>query len=177
MMLEGRPKNTSGVCVMAVMQGTRPILSEVQALVTSNSSGNPRRMSNGFDFNRMAMLIAVLEKRAGYFFANTDCYLNVVGGLRVDEPACDLPVAMALVSSLKDMILKDDVLSFGEIGLAGEIRGVNESEKRVREAVRMGFRKIIIPYHNYIKLDDSIKKQAEIVGVRKIRDALRESVL
>lgn len=177
MLLEGRPKNTSGTCVMCVMEGSRPILAEVQALVTPTGFGTPRRMTNGYDFNRMAMLIAVLEKRAGYYFANTDCYLNIIGGLKIDEPASDLSVVLALVSSLKDMILKDYVIAFGEIGLAGEIRGVSNAQQRVNEAVRMGFRKIIIPYHNYKSLPEDVKKQAEIVGVRRIRDAFTEIVL
>ncbi len=177
MLLEGRPKNTSGTCVMCVMEGSRPILAEVQALVTPTGFGTPRRMTNGYDFNRMAMLIAVLEKRAGYYFANTDCYLNIVGGLRIDEPASDLSVVLALVSSLKDMILKDDVIAFGEIGLAGEIRGVSNAEQRVNEAVRMGFGKIIIPYHNYKSLSSEIKKHARIVGVRSVREAFTEIVL
>ena len=177
MLLEGRPKNTSGTCVMCVMEGSRPILAEVQALVTATGFGTPRRMTNGYDFNRMAMLIAVLEKRCGYYFANTDCYLNIIGGLKIDEPASDLSVVLALVSSLKDMILKDDVIAFGEIGLAGEIRGVSNAQQRVNEAVRMGFRKIIIPYHNFRTLPDEVKQQAEIVGVRNIRDAFTEIVL
>ena len=177
MLLEGRPKNTSGTCVMCVMEGSRPILAEVQALVTPTTFGTPRRMTNGYDFNRMAMLIAVLEKRVGYYFANTDCYLNIVGGLKIDEPASDLSVVLALVSSLKDMILKDDVIAFGEIGLAGEIRGVSNAQQRVNEAIRMGFKKIIIPYHNYQSLSEDIKNQAQIVGVRRIRDAFTEIVL
>ena len=177
MLLEGRPKNTSGTCVMCVMEGSRPILAEVQALVTPTGFGTPRRMTNGYDFNRMSMLIAVLEKRAGYYFANTDVYLNIIGGLRINEPASDLSVVLALVSSLKDMILKDDVIAFGEIGLAGEIRGVSNAAQRVNEAVRLGFRKIIIPYHNYKSIPDDIKSQAQIVGVRTIRDAFTEIVL
>ncbi len=177
MLLEGRPKNTSGTCVMCVMEGSRPILAEVQALVTATAFGNPRRMTNGYDFNRMSMLIAVLEKRAGYYFANTDCYLNIIGGLKIDEPASDLSVVLALVSSLKDMILKDDVIAFGEIGLAGEIRGVSNALQRVNEALRLGFRKIIIPYQNYKTLPNDIKKQAEIIGVKTIRDAFTEIVL
>lgn len=176
-LLEGRPKNTSGTCVMCVMEGSRPILAEVQALVTPTGFGTPRRMTNGYDFNRMAMLIAVLEKRAGYYFANTDCYLNIVGGLKIDEPASDLSVVLALVSSLKDMILKDDVIAFGEIGLAGEIRSVSNALQRVNEAVRMGFRKIIIPYHNYQSLPENVKNSAHIVGVRRIRDAFTEIVV
>ena len=177
MLLEGRPKNTSGTCVMCVMEGSRPILAEVQALVSATGFGTPRRMTNGYDFNRMSMLIAVLEKRCGYYFANTDCYLNIIGGLKIDEPASDLSVVLALVSSLKDMILKDDVIAFGEIGLAGEIRGVSNAQQRVNEAVRMGFRKIIIPFHNYKSLPDDVKQQAEIVGVRTVRDAFTEIVL
>ena len=177
MLLEGRPKNTSGACVMCVMEGSRPVLAEVQALVSATEYGNPKRMAEGFDFGRMSMLIAVLMKRAGYYFANTDCYLNVVGGLKVDEPACDLPVALALVSSLKDMILKDDVMAFGEIGLAGEIRGVACAEQRVNEAVRMGFRKIIIPFHNYKQLSPSVLKKAQIVGVKNIREAFTQVVV
>lgn len=177
MLLEGRPKNTSGTCVMCVMEGSRPILAEVQALVTPTGFGTPRRMTNGFDFNRMAMLMAVLEKRAGYYFANTDCYLNIVGGLKIDEPASDLSVALALVSSLKDMILKEDVIAFGEIGLAGEIRAVSNAQQRVNEAIRMGFRKIVIPYQNYNSLPASLKSQAQIVGVKRIRDAFTEIVL
>ena len=177
MLLEGRPKNTSGTCVMCVMEGSRPILAEVQALVTATGFGTPRRMTNGYDFNRMVMLIAVLEKRCGYYFANTDCYLNIIGGLKIDEPASDLSVVLALVSSLKDMILKDDVIAFGEIGLAGEIRGVSNAQQRVNEAVRMGFRKIIIPFHNFKSLPDDVKNQAEIVGVRSVRDAFTEIVL
>ncbi|MBR3869648.1 MAG: DNA repair protein RadA [Clostridia bacterium] len=177
MLLEGRPKNTSGTCVMCVMEGSRPILAEVQALVTATGFGTPRRMTNGYDFNRMAMLIAVLEKRCGYYFANTDCYLNIIGGLKIDEPASDLSVVLALVSSLKNMILKDDVIAFGEIGLAGEIRGVSNAQQRVNEAVRMGFRKIIIPFHNFKSLPDDVKQQAEIVGVRSVRDAFTEIVL
>lgn len=177
MLLEGRPKNTSGTCVMCVMEGSRPILAEVQALVTPTGFGTPRRMTNGYDFNRMSMLIAVLEKRSGYYFANTDCYLNIVGGLKIDEPASDLSVVLALVSSLKDMILKDDVIAFGEIGLAGEIRGVSNAQQRVNEAIRLGFRKIIVPYHNYKSFPEEMKNQAQIVGVRRIRDAFTEIVL
>ena len=142
MLLEGRPKNTSGTCVMCVMEGSRPILAEVQALVTPTGFGTPRRMTNGYDFNRMSMLIAVLEKRAGYYFANTDVYLNIIGGLRINEPASDLSVVLALVSSLKDMILKDDVIAFGEIGLTGEIRSVSKIAERVNEARKLKFHKL-----------------------------------
>lgn len=171
LMLSGRPKNTSGTCVACVMEGSRPILAEVQGLVTATGFGNPRRMSTGFDFNRMAMLIAVLEKRAGYFFNNMDAYINVVSGLKLDEPAADLSVAMALVSSLKDEVIGDKILTFGEIGLAGEIRAVNHCEQRVQEAKRLGFERCIIPFHNYKSLSKDTKKSLDIVPVRTIRDA------
>lgn len=171
MMLSGRPKNTSGTCVACVMEGSRPILSEVQGLVTATGFGNPRRMSTGFDFNRMAMLIAVLEKRAGYFFNGMDAYINVVGGLKLDEPAADLTVAMALVSSLKDEVIGDKILAFGEVGLAGEIRAVSNCEQRVQEANRLGFEKCILPFHNYKALSNTLKKNLDIVPVRTIRDA------
>ncbi|MDY3938148.1 MAG: DNA repair protein RadA [Oscillospiraceae bacterium] len=176
MMLEGRPKNTSGTCVACVMEGSRPILAEVQGLVTPTGFGNPRRMSTGFDYNRMSMLIAVLEKRCGYYFSNADCYINVAGGMKIDEPASDLSVALALVSSLKDMVIREDVIAFGEIGLAGEIRSVSSAEQRVSEAVRMGFKRIVIPYHNYKSLPESIKQSAQVVGVRTIRKAFEAIV-
>ena len=176
MMISGRPKNTSGTCVACVMEGSRPILAEVQGLVAATGFGTPRRMSTGFDYNRMNMLIAVLEKRAGYFFNNTDCYINVVGGLYLDEPAVDLTVALALVSSLKDQVVNDKLIAFGEIGLAGEIRAVHNCEQRVHEAVRLGFEHCVIPFHNYKSLPTELKKQADLIPVRTIRDAFAASV-
>ncbi len=171
MMLSGRPKNASGTCVACIMEGSRPILAEVQGLVTATGFGTPRRMSTGFDYNRMAMLLAVLEKRAGYFFNSMDTYINVVGGLRLDEPAADLTVAMALVSSLKDIVINDNVIAFGEIGLAGEIRAVSCCEQRVQEAYRLGFEKCIIPFNNYKSLSKNLKINADIIPVRTIREA------
>ena len=171
LMLSGRPKNTSGTCVACTMEGSRPILAEVQGLVTASGFGTPRRMSTGFDYNRMNMLIAVLEKRAGYFFNGMDTYLNVVGGLRLDEPAADLSVAMALVSSLKDVVVNDNTLAFGEIGLAGEIRVVNNCEQRITEAKRLGFDKCVIPFHNYKSLSKELKVSVDIVPVRTLRSA------
>lgn len=177
MLISGRPKNTPGSCVACVMEGTRPLLAEIQGLVTSTGFGNPRRISNGFDFNRLAMLIAVLEKRGGYFFSGMDAYINIVGGMKLDEPALDLTIVMALVSSLKDYALRDDVLAFGEIGLAGEIRGVSHCEQRIKEAARLGFSKCIIPKSNMKNLSASIKKDIEIVGVRTIREAFEAIIL
>ncbi len=171
MLISGKPKNTPGSCIACVMEGSRPIMAEVQALVTPTGFGNPRRMSTGFDYNRVSMLLAVLEKRAGYFFGNTDTYINVVGGLKLDEPASDLSVAMALISSLKDVVVSDDTLAFGEIGLAGEVRGVSNCEQRVREAVRLGFSRCIIPQHNLKNLSLKISGDTEIIGVRNIREA------
>ncbi len=177
MLISGRPKNTPGSCVACVMEGTRPILAEIQGLVTATGFGNPRRISNGFDFNRLAMLIAVLEKRGGYFFGNMDAYINIVGGMKLDEPALDLTIVMALVSSLKDYALRDDVLAFGEVGLAGEIRGVSHCEQRIKEAARLGFNKCIIPYANLKNISAALKKEIEIVGVKTIRQAFEAIIL
>lgn len=170
MLLSGRPKNVSGTCVACAMEGTRPILAEIQALATSSGYGNPRRMATGFDYNRAALLLAVLEKRAGYHFSNMDTYVNVVGGLRLDEPAVDLAVAMALISSLKDKPLAEEAIAFGEIGLAGEIRSVSQALARVNEAVRLGFKRIVIPWHN-LQTMSSFGGGIEIIGVRNIRQA------
>ncbi|MBQ7384937.1 MAG: DNA repair protein RadA [Ruminococcus sp.] len=169
MLLSGRPKNVSGTCVACTMEGSRPILAEVQGLASSTSFGNPRRMSTGFDFNRLMLIIAVLEKRAGYYFNGSDTYINVVGGLHLDEPATDLAVAMALVSSLKDIPISENALAFGEIGLAGEIRSVSHAQERVNEAVRLGFNKIIVPYHNLKRISNN--SDAEIIGVKNLREA------
>lgn len=171
MMISGRPKNTSGTCVACVMEGSRPILAEVQGLVCATGFGTPRRMSTGFDYNRMNMLLAVLEKRCGYYFNNMDAYINVIGGLRLDEPAADLTVSLALVSSLKEKAVGDKVLAFGEVGLAGEIRAVSHCEQRVQEAYRLGFEKCIIPFYNYKSLSKDLKINVDIVPARNIRDA------
>ncbi|MBQ2964031.1 MAG: DNA repair protein RadA [Clostridia bacterium] len=176
MLISGKPKNASGSCIACTIEGSRPIMAEVQALVTPTGFGNPRRMCTGFDYNRAAMILAVLEKKAGYFFGNMDTYINIVGGLKIDEPATDLSVAMALVSSLKDTVVADDTLAFGEIGLAGEIRGVNNCEQRVKEAIRLGFSRCIIPRHNLKNLSSDISGDTEIIGVRNIREAFEALV-
>lgn len=144
-MISGRPQDVSGSCIASVMEGSRPILAEVQALVCKTSFGTPRRMATGFDFNRTAVIMAVLEKRCGYFFGNLDAYVNVVGGLRLLEPAADLPVAMALISNLLDKPIPADFAMFGEIGLTGELRSVSHVELRIGEAFRLGFRRFILP--------------------------------
>lgn len=169
MLLSGRPTNVSGTCVACVMEGTRPLLAEVQGLVSPTGFGNPRRTATGFDYNRLSLLLAVLEKRAGYFFSNLDAYVNVVGGLRLDEPAADLPVALSLISSLKDKAVSDEVVAFGEVGLAGEIRAVSNAEARVGEAARLGFTRILLPQHNLQSM--TRPKGVELIGVKMLRDA------
>lgn len=171
MLISGKPRNVSGTCVACLMEGSRPILAEVQSLVTPSGFGNPRRMATGIDYSRMAMLIAVLEKRCGYFLGNMDCYTNVIGGLRIDETAADLSIALAIVSSLKDVVVPEKTLAFGEIGLAGEIRSVNCCEQRIKEAAKLGFEKCIIPYHNYSKLPKYLFKEIELVPAKNIRQA------
>ncbi|MEE1010468.1 MAG: DNA repair protein RadA [Acutalibacteraceae bacterium] len=176
MLISGKPKNTAGTCIACVMEGSRPILAEVQGLVASSSYGNPRRMSTGFDYNRMSMLLAVLEKRAGFFFSTCDAYINVVGGLRLDEPATDLSVALALISSLKDTPIRDDTLVIGEIGLGGELRTVSYCEQRIKEAERLGFKRCIIPKHNLKTLSDGFKGNIEIVGARNVNEAFNAAI-
>lgn len=168
MLLSGRPHNVSGSCVACTMEGTRPLLAEIQALVSTSGYGNPRRMSTGYDYNRLALIIAVLEKRAGYYFSNSDTYVNIVGGLRLDEPAIDLSVAISLISSLKDVPIPENALAFGEIGLGGEIRSVANAQARINEASRLGFTKIILPYHN---LKNVSSDTATLYGVKNVREA------
>ena len=168
MLLSGRPTNVSGTCVTCTMEGSRPILAETQGLATQSGYGNARRMATGYDYNRLSMVLAVLEKRAGYYFSNNDTYINIVGGLRVDEPAIDLAIAIALISSLKDTPIDEKAVVFGEIGLAGEIRAVSQAQLRVNEAVRLGFEKILMPYHNKNVLTCD---NAALIGVKNIREA------
>ena len=174
-LISGKPSNVSGSCIASVIEGSRPILAEVQGLVCTSGFGTPRRMSTGFDYNRMSLLVAVLEKRAGYFMGNCDIFVNVAGGLKIDEPASDLPVALTLISSLKDEVIRDDCIAFGEIGLAGEIRSVGFAELRIKEAIRLGFRKCIISEHNIKELPKDFYNQIEIVGVSNIRSAYYEA--
>ncbi len=173
MLLSGRPMGVSGTCVACTMEGSRPILAEIQALAVNSGYGTARRMATGFDYNRMNLLIAVLEKKGGYYFAGADTYVNVVGGFKLDERAVDLSVALALVSSLKDAAIPDNVIAFGEIGLAGEVRSVSQAEKRINEAARLGFKRCILPYYNLKNLSQDIKKEIELVGVRSVRQAVK----
>ncbi len=176
MLISGKPKNTAGTCIACVMEGSRPILAEVQALIVASNYGNARRMATGFDYNRMSMLLAVLEKRAGFFMNNCDSYINVVGGLRLDEPATDLSVALAMISSFKDTPIRDDTLVIGEIGLGGELRSVSNCEQRIKEAERLGFNRCIIPKHNLKTLSDGFKGNIEIVGARNVNEAYEAAI-
>ena len=176
LLIAGKPKDASGICVACVMEGSRPILTEIQSLVTPTNFGNPRRMATGFDYNRMSMILAVLEKRAGYFFSSMDVYINVVGGIKLDEPAADLSVAIALVSALKDVPISDDLIAFGEIGLAGEIRAVSNCELRISEAVRLGFKKCLVPYFNFKSIQNPQKYGIEIVGAKNIYQAVSQAI-
>lgn len=151
MLLAGRPKGISGNCAVCTLEGTRPLIAEIQALVTPTTFPAPRRTSNGIDYNRMCLITAVLEKRLGLKFYQHDIYLNVIGGLRIDEPASDVSVALALISSVTDRIVPDDLIAIGELGLAGECRAVSNIEQRVKEAARLGFTKAIVPYRNVEK--------------------------
>lgn len=170
MLLEGRPEGASGTCVACVMEGTRPVLAEVQALVSKTSFNVPRRTSDGFDFNRAALLIAVAEKRAGMKLSLFDAYLNVIGGLRLDEPGADLPVVLAIASSYRDAAIADDLVAIGEVGLTGEIRTVSQMNQRLQEVSRLGFKKVIIPKFGSDKLD--IPAELTVYRVRNIREAI-----
>lgn len=170
MLLEGRPEGASGTCVACVMEGTRPILAEVQALVSKTSFNVPRRTADGFDFNRAALLLAVTEKRAGLKLNLFDAYINVIGGLRLDEPGADLPVVLAVASSYRDAVIADNLVAIGEVGLTGEIRAVSHMNQRLQEVSRLGFTKCIIPKYGSEKLE--IPKNITVYRVRNIREAI-----
>ena len=166
-----RPKNTSGSCAGCVMQGTRPIITEIQSLVTKTVYPTGKRTADGFDHNRMSLLIAVLEKRMNLKFYENDVYINVAGGLHLDEPSADLSIAMALISGITDRVIPDELIAFGEIGLSGEVRAVSHIDYRVKEAVRLGFTKIVLPKKN---MTSSLKVPSgvELIGVNNIYQAL-----
>ncbi len=171
MLLAGRPKNISGNCAVCTLEGTRPLIAEIQALVTQTAFPAPRRTTNGIDYNRMCLIIAVLEKRLGLKFYRNDVYLNVIGGLHLDEPASDLSVALALISSYTDRIVPDDLIALGEVGLAGECRAVSNLEVRVKEASRLGFTTAVVPYRNIEKRKLEVEG-IRILPVKSIFDAL-----
>ena len=174
LLLSGRPLGTPGTCVACVMEGTRPVLAEVQALVAPTTLNIPRRTSNGFDYNRAAMLLAVLEKRAGLRFFNTDVYLNVIGGLRLDEPAADLAVAIAAASAAQDKPVSDTLAAVGEVGLTGEIRAVGQLSQRLSEIRRLGFTQCVIPRSGTTEL--KAPEGLELLRVRNLREAIAVSL-
>lgn len=174
MLLEGRPEGASGTCVACVMEGTRPVLAEVQALVTKTTFNVPRRAADGFDFNRAVLLMAVAEKRAGLKLNVFDAYINVIGGLRLEEPGADLPVVLAIASSYRDIAIADDLVAIGEIGLTGEIRSVSHMNQRLGEVSRLGFKKCIIPRGGSEKLE--IPEGLVVYRVRNLREAIETAL-
>ena len=170
-MLEGKPENASGSVVACTMEGTRPVLLEVQALVCQSSLAFPRRTADGTDLNRVNLLMAVLEKRAGLRVSSCDAYINIAGGIRMNEPALDLGIVLAVASSMKDTPIDEKTIAFGEVGLSGEVRSVTMPEQRVREAKKLGFDTVILPM--------SCMKQAarvdgiHLTGVRNVREAIQ----
>lgn len=174
MLLAGRPEGASGTCVACVMEGTRPVLAEVQALVTKTSFNVPRRTADGFDFNRAVLLMAVAEKRAGMKLNVFDAYINVIGGLQLDEPGADLPVVLAVASSYRDQVIADDLVAIGEVGLTGEIRSVSHMNQRLSEVSRLGFKKCIIPQRGSEKLE--IPEGLTVYRVKNLREAIEISM-
>ncbi len=173
MLLSGRPAGISGITILCAMEGSRPIMAEVQALVAKTGFAAPRRVSAGFDYNRLCVLLAVLEKRTGYSFGGYDVYINIIGGLKIDEPASDLAVALALYSGLCDKVIGEDIAVFGEIGLGGELRAVSHIRQRVREAARMGFDKCIVPKSSLKELDKSEDYGIAIYGAANLKQAFK----
>ena len=168
-LLDGRPDDSPGTCVTCVMEGTRPILAEIQALV-SPGGYNPARRSNGLDYNRTAMLLAVLDKRGGLSVSGCDAYINVIGGLELDEPAADLAAVMALASSFFDLPLGKNVAAVGEVGLSGEVRSVSNIEQRISEIARHGFTKCVIPASS--KIDPDLNHELTLIPVKTIKEAI-----
>ncbi len=171
-MLDGRPENASGSVVTCSVEGTRPILIEVQALVTHTNFGFPRRQANGTDYNRVNLLMAVLEKRIGLSLGDFDAYVNLAGGMKVAEPSLDLGICLAIISSFRNKPISDDVVAFGEVGLSGEVRSVNMAESRVMEASKLGFKTCIVPKALEGKLKGTCKN-IEIIGVSSVADAMK----
>ena len=170
-MLEGRPENASGSVVACSMEGTRPILIEIQALVCPTNFGMPRRTATGTDYNRVNLLMAVLEKRIGFPLSNHDAYVNIAGGIKMNEPAVDLGIVLAIVSSYKNRPLDEKTIVFGEVGLSGEVRAVNMPEQRVAEAKKLGFTTCILPEAS-VKMVKSIKG-IRVIGVKSVNEAIQ----
>ena len=173
-MLSGRPENASGTCVACVMQGTRPILAEIQALLSPTSLSQARRNTNGVDYNRAMLLLAVLEKICGLHVGGCDAYINVVGGLVLDEPSADLAIVLAIASSFRDKPIGDDLCAVGESGLTGEIRSVPNIDQRLQEIARQGFKRCVIPAHckGEVRIPDGLK----LLPAKNVRDAINAIV-
>ncbi len=170
MLLSGRPQDVPGTCVTCVMEGSRPILAEIQALITPSNFNVPRRNSNGIDYNRAMMLLAVLEKRGGLSIYSADAYINVIGGLMLDEPAADLAVVLAIASGHLDKPVGDDLAAIGEVGLTGEIRAVSRLDQRLSEVSRLGFKRCIVPMHSREKIN--VPNGLEVIPVKTVRAAV-----
>ena len=171
-LISEREDNPAGSCIVATMEGTRPLLVELQALTCNTVFGYPKRTANGIDYNRLSLLLAVLEKRAGVMLNSQDVYLNVVGGLKVNEPAIDLGIALVTASSFKNIPISKDVVIIGEVGLTGEVRRVNFIEKRLKESEKLGFKTCIIPESNKKLLKDKFK--LDIIGVKDVVEAMKK---
>jgi DNA repair protein RadA/Sms len=174
--LAERASGTPGSAVLCCLEGSRPILVEVQALVSTSTYGNARRMAIGIDQNRLSLLLAVLEKRAGLSLAGDDVYVNIAGGMAIDEPAADLSVVAAVASSVRNRGLSASTAVFGEVGLSGEVRGIPQAALRIREAAQMGFTRIVLPSANVERTDATVREGAELVGVRTVGEALDELI-
>jgi len=172
--LEERSRGASGSTVVASMEGTRPVLVEIQALISPSSFGNPRRMATGIDSNRVPLLMAVLEKRVGLMLQNQDAYIKVAGGVKLDEPAIDLAIAVSIASSFRNEPTKPEDIFIGEVGLTGEIRRVSRIEQRVQEAAKLGFKRVLCSHNN---LDGwSPPANIEVIGVKTVHEALRHAL-
>jgi DNA repair protein RadA/Sms len=169
--LSERTQHTSGSVVMASIEGSRPILVELQSLVIPTHFGVPRRTTQGVDPNRVSLLVAVMEKRLGMHLLNQDIFLNIAGGIKVEEPGIDLGVIASIASSLKNQAIDPELVVFGEVGLGGEVRGISQSEVRVKEASRLGFKRCLLPKQNQEKIKGG--KGIELIGARTVEDAIK----
>lgn len=170
-LISERDDNPAGSIIVSTIEGTRPLLIELQALTTPSVFGLPRRTANGIDYNRLTLLIAVLEKKAGLMLGNQDAYLNVVGGIKINEPAIDLGIVLAVSSSFKNIAIPKDIVVIGEVGLTGEVRSVNLIDKRIKEAEKLGFKTCIIPESNKRLLKE--KYDIQVIGVKNINEAIK----
>lgn len=171
LLLSDRPKNVSGNCGVCVIEGSRPLVAEIQALITPTVYANPKRTSSGIDYNRVSLVLAVLEKRLGLKFSLNDAYINVIGGIRIEESSSDVGMALAMISSIRDIPIKDDIVCIGELGLSGEVRAVQRIEDRIKEVVKLGFKTIILPKRNAKNLRN-IPKECTIVPISNVYEII-----